>query len=278
MQRRTTPSGSRRDERLPVQRQALILDYIRQHGAGSIHDLAKAIGSSVSTIRRDLERLEARRALTRARGGAVVPAEPDATFEPAADLAAQLARAEKRMIGAAAAEMLAEGESVIFDSGSTVLCAAQAVLARAMALTAVTNDLGIAQILAQSEAIRVIVAGGTIRHGSLSLTGEPGRDFLAGLHADTLLLGTHTISGTVITDTSIEIAAMKRAMIKAVRRVVLLADSSKFQRPAFATICGLDEIDVLVTDDGADPSALAAARDQGVAVTLIQAQPEPARR
>lgn len=278
MQRRTTPSGSRRDERLPVQRQALILDYIRQHGAGSIHDLAKAIGSSVSTIRRDLERLEARRALTRARGGAVVPAEPHATFEPAADLAAQLARAEKRMIGAAAAEMLAEGESVIFDSGSTVLCAAQAVLARAMALTAVTNDLGIAQILAQSGAIRVIVAGGTIRHGSLSLTGEPGRDFLAGLHADTLLLGTHTISGAVITDTSIEIAAMKRAMIKAARRVVLLADSSKFQRPAFATICGLDEIDVLVTDDGADPLALAAARDQGVAVTLIQAQAKPSRR
>lgn len=276
MRRRSTFPGGTRQDRLPVRRQALILDHLRRHGAASIHDLAAAIGTSVSTIRRDLDRLEARRALTRAHGGAVLPAEPHATFEPASDLAAQLARAEKRMIGAAAADMLEPGESVIFDSGTTVLCAAQAVIARAIPLTAVTNDLGIAQVLAQSAAIRVTVSGGTVRHGSLTLLGDPGRDFLAGLHADTLLLGTHTVSGTVITDTSIEIAAVKRAMVRAARRVVLLADASKFRRPAFCTICDLGEIDALVTDDGADAAALDAARARGVAVTVVPVEREGA--
>lgn len=263
-------SPEARQELMPLQRQALILDHIRQRGAASIQELASSIGASVSTIRRDLERLEARRALTRARGGAVLPTEPHATFEPAAYLAAQLARIEKRMIGGAAADMITPGESVIFDSGSTVLCAAQAVVARAIAITAVTNDLGIAQMLAQSEAIRVIIPGGTVRHGSLSLTGDPGREFLAGLNADTLLLGTHTISGRVIADTSIEIAAVKRAMIRAARRVVLLADSSKFQMPAFRTICDLKEIDALVTDEGIDKVALATMRKCGVAVTAVK--------
>jgi len=214
-----------------------------------------------------------RHALSRTRGGAVLPAEPHATFEPAASLSAELARTEKRLIGAAAAEMLMPGESVIFDSSSTVLCAAQAVVARAIGLTAVTNDLAIAQILAQSAAIRVFVVGGAIRHGSLTLTGEPGQDFLASLHADVVFLGTHTISGRLITDTSIEIAAMKRAMIRAARRVVLLADSSKLQLPAFCTICELCEIHALVTDERADATFVQEARDLGIAVTTVALPP-----
>ncbi len=261
-----------------MQRQALILDHIRQHGAASIHRLAETIGTSLSTIRRDLEQLEARHALSRARGGAVLPAEPHATFEPAASLSAELARTEKRLIGAAAAEMLMPGESVIFDSSSTVFCAAQAVLARAIALTAVTNDLGIAQVLAQSEGIRVLVVGGTIRSGSLTLTGDPGQDFLASLHADIVFLGTHTISGRLITDTSLEIAAMKRAMIKAARRVVLLADSSKFQLPAFSTICELGDIHALVTDERMDATVVQGARDLGITVRTVALPPAERER
>lgn len=260
-----------------MQRQALILDHVRQYGAASIHDLASLIGSSISTIRRDLDQLEKRRVLARAHGGAALLAQSAAIFEPAPDLAEQLARAEKRLIGAAAADLLDTGESVIFDSGSTVRWAAQAVMARAIPLTAVTNDLGIAQVLAQSETIRVLVSGGAVRYGSLSLTGDPGHDFLAGLHVDTLLLGTHTISGRVITDTSVEIAAMKRAMIRAARRVVLLADSTKFRAPAFCTICDLGEIDVLVTDDRADPGDLDAARAEGVTVSLVSTPRATAR-
>jgi DeoR family transcriptional regulator of aga operon len=254
---------------MPVQRHALILDHIRQRGAVSIQELASVIGSSISTIRRDLDRLEARGALARSRGGAILPSRPHATFEPAADLAAQLAHAEKRMIGAAAAEMLEPGESVIFDSSSTVMCAAQALVGRAVPLTAVTNDMGIAQVLAQAKSIHVMVSGGAVRYGSLSLTGHPGQDFLSGLHVDTLLLGTHTISGTIITDTSIEIAAMKQAMIRAARRVVLLADSSKPQRPAFCTICDMAEVDVLVTDDRTEKNVLDRIRERGVTVKVV---------
>jgi DeoR family transcriptional regulator of aga operon len=270
MSMKVPSSPGRRADRMPVQRHALIIDYIRQRGAASLQELAEAFGSSVSTIRRDVDQLEARHVLTRARGGAILPVEPHTTFEPAADLAAHLAQTEKRMIGAAAAEMLKSGESVIFDSSSTVFCAAQALLARAIPLTAITNDLNIAQLLARSEMVRVLMPGGTIRYGSSSLTGDPGLNFLGSLHVDVALIGTHTISGRVITDTSIEIAAMKRAMIKAARRVVLLADSSKLRLPAFCTICDLTDIDALVTDDRTDLAVVREARDLGMTVIVVE--------
>ncbi len=258
-----------RPDLIPAQRRALVLHHVRESGAASIHDLARAIGASTSTIRRDLEHLQEAGFLQRSHGGALLPRPPQATFEPAASFAAGLARAQKRAIGQVAAAALVAGEAVIFDSSSTVREAARAAVERGIALTAVTNDLGTAQVLAASRAIRVVVPGGTLRPDSLTLLGEPGLGFLAGVHADVALLGVHAIAGRLLTETSLEAAAMKRAMISAARRAVVLADATKFQPAAFCTICDVTSVQQVVTDSGADPVALAALRELGVAASAV---------
>jgi DeoR family transcriptional regulator of aga operon len=246
-----------------------MLEHLRQVGVASIQDLCIASGASASTVRRDLEHFEEQGYIERTHGGALIQRQaPRSTFEPEAVIAAHFSRAEKTAIGMLAAMTLSPGQSVIFDSSSTVLIAAQAVLDRGIPLTAVTNDLGIGQALAASPQIRVVVLGGSIRPSSLTLTGEPGQDFLKNINADVAFMGTHAISGTMLTETSLEAAAMKRAMINAARRTVLLADASKFQPPAFCRICDLSSIHEVITDDRASEADIARLRDAGVLVTI----------
>lgn len=254
---------------IPAQRRAIVLDHIRARGAASVGELSDAIGISISTVRRDLEHLEERGYLERTHGGALIQKEAQSTFEPEAAFTAQFARPEKAAIGAAAAATLRSGESVIFDSSSTVMVAAQACVERGITLTAVTNDLGIGQILAGAATIRVVIVGGTVRAGSLTMVGEPGQDFFSNLNADVAFIGTHAITGSSITETSLETAAMKRAMIGAARRVVLLADASKFQPAAFCRICDLSDIHEIITDDRADAGNLAKLRDLGLRVSAV---------
>ena len=260
---------ARRPEMIPAQRRAIVLDHIRARGAASVGELSDAIGISISTIRRDLEHLEERGYLERTHGGALIQKPAQSTFEPEAAITAQFARLEKTAIGVAAAATLRSGESVIFDSSSTVMAAAQACVERDLTLTAVTNDLGIGQTLAGAATIRVVVLGGTVRAGSLTMVGEPGQDFLRNLSADVAFIGTHAITGSNLTETSLEAAAMKRAMIGAARRVVLLADASKFQPAAFCRICDLSDIHDVITDDRADAGDLARLRDGGLNVTAV---------
>jgi DeoR family transcriptional regulator of aga operon len=257
---------------IPAQRRASVLDHIRKRGAASIQELSQAIGISISTIRRDLEHLEERGYLERSHGGALIQKQLRSTFEPEAAISAEFFRAEKEAIGLAAAQTLRAGESVIFDSSSTVLAAARASVARDLPLTAVTNDLGIGQALAGASNMRVVVLGGTVRPNSLTMVGEPGEDFLSHLNADVAFIGTHAISGLALTETSLETAAMKRAMIASARRVVLLADASKFQPAAFCRICDVSSVQELVTDDRVAESDLAALRDLGVKITIASTQ------
>lgn len=258
-----------RPEIIPAQRRSLLLEYLLQRGAASILELSDALGASASTVRRDLEQLEAEGHLRRTHGGAVVSSANHSAFEPDAAIAAQVSRAEKTSIGAAAAGLLSTGDSVVFDSGSTVLAAARAAIERRIALTAVTNDLGIGQTLAASDKIRVVVLGGTVRRGSLTLVGEPGQSFMGDIHADVAFVGTQSITGRLLSDTSVEIASIKRAMIAAARRVVLLADASKFQPAAFYKICEVTAVHEIITDRGAPRKQLDQIRELGVKVTLV---------
>jgi DeoR family transcriptional regulator of aga operon len=255
---------------IPAQRRSLVLEFLLRRGAASIQELSNAVGTSASTVRRDLEQLELEGQVRRTHGGAVLADLSHSTFEPDAAIAAQVLRAEKSAIGRAAAHSLSSGDSVIFDSGSTVLAAAQVAVERRIALTAVTNDLGIGQVLASSDNIRVVVLGGSVRRGSLTLIGEPGQSFIGDIHVDVAFIGTHSISGRILTETSIEISSIKRAMIAAARRVVLLADSTKFQSAAFYKICEVTAVHELITDSRADPMLLADLRDLGLKVTTVE--------
>ncbi len=266
--RAANQSGAARGrvELIPAERHARLLEILRVRRAASIRELADLLGGSASTVRRDLEYLAERGALIRSYGGAAVNEATTSTFEPDAEIAEHLEHAEKQVIGRYAAGLIAPGQSVIFDSSSTVLEAARAFAERSVPATAVTNDLGIARVLAAARDVRVVVLGGTVRPRSGTLFGEPAERLLRDLHVDLALLGTHAITGDVLTETSLDVARVKRAMIEAARRTVVLADHTKFREPAFATICRANEVSAVVTTRKSDRAALARLREAGIDV------------
>jgi DeoR family transcriptional regulator of aga operon len=257
---------------IPAQRHAMILQVLQTDGAASVQQLADAIGASVSTLRRDLEALEEAGFLDRTFGGASLRAHALTTLEPGHAVAAHIHQDEKAAIGAAAARGIGPHQAVIFDSSSTVREAARAVMARGIPLTAITNDLAIAQMLAGSSQIKVVVAGGLVRNGSMTLFGAPGEEFLAGVTADVALMGAHAVTEDGVSEATIEIARVKQVMLRAARTVRVLADHTKLRESAVFRICGLEAIDELVTDSRADPGICAKLSDRGITVTLAPSE------
>lgn len=254
---------------IAAQRRALILEELRREGAGSIVGLADTIGVSPSTIRRDLEFLTEGGYIVRSHGGAVLREPSRTTFEPEREIDAHVARAAKEAIGAHAAGMVENGQSVIFDSSSTVLEAAKAVVAKGIALTACTNDIGTALVLARSETTQLVVLGGTNRRGSLTTIGDPGISFLARLHADIAFIGIHSLFDGRLSETSIELSAMKQRMIACAARSVVLVDSSKFRHPAFCEVCDVTALQTVVTDSGIAEADHARLVETGVEVIVV---------
>jgi DeoR family transcriptional regulator, aga operon transcriptional repressor len=245
---------------ISAQRRALILEYLRREGAGSITRLSETVGVSASTIRRDLEALTQSGHLERSHGGAVLKERLQTTFETAREIVVHVAHDAKMKIGARAATLLEPGQSVIFDSSSTVLEAAKAAVRRDLKLTACTNDLGIA----------IVVLGGTIRQGSPTMVGDPGLSFLDRLHADIAYIGIHSLAGGRLSETSIDVAAMKRRMVDSAAHVVVLADSSKFKHPAFCDVCGIAEVRTIITDTGIASADHDKLKDAGIEVIVAK--------
>lgn len=260
---------AKRVEIIPAKRRALILEHLRGNGAASIQEMAVAIGASQSTIRRDFEHLTEAGYLQRTHGGAMLIPQTPATFEGEAAVRGQLQRAEKQAIGVEAARRLSANQSVIFDSSTTVMEAVRAAAQQSYPLTAVTNSLPIATLSSNVANWRVVVSGGTIRQQSNFMTGEPGVSFLETIHADVCLIGSHAVSGNLLTDASLEVASLKRALMNAARRTILLADSSKFRPPAFCVFAEVTQVDEIITDDGIDPSHLEGLRALDVEVTVV---------
>ena len=262
----TIESG--RVELLPAQRHALIIEHLRKHNVASIQALTQALGASESTVRRDLAYLVEQGYLERTHGGAIIRHQPEARFEPDQSIAAEMARAEKHAIGAVAAQRVSPGQSVLLDASSTVSAAAEHILQRGLDLTVVTNDLACAARMGQSPQASVILTGGTVRRGTSTLTGEPAHGFLSGIHADIAFIGVHTISDAVFTETSLEVAGMKQLMIRAAKRVIVLADASKFGPPSFCEICRIADVAEVITDAGATGEQIEAVRAAGALCTI----------
>lgn len=254
---------------LKEQRHARILQVLRETIAATIRDLSDAVVVSDSTIRRDLRVLSERGLVRLTHGGAVLTEGHFSSFELDSELAAATEPQAKAALGAYAATQIMTGQTVLLDSSTTVLAASRELARRMLEITAITNSLQIAEALAASSSISVIVVGGSVRRGSPTLCGNPGLAFLNELHVDVALLGTHSISGALLTETSQDVVAMKRAMIHAARRSILLADSTKFRPPALFTICGVEDIDEIVTNSDASSDALSIIREAGGAVTTV---------
>jgi DeoR family transcriptional regulator of aga operon len=260
---------------LPVQRRERIVGFLRRSGAATLQQLSQALGVSPSTLRRDLDGLAADGVLDRTHGGALLRQQPYSTFEPDAQAAAELSPHEKRAIGQAAAAALQPHQSVILDSGSTVLEAARAVLERRIPLTVATNDLAIAQVLGASPMVRVHLLGGLLRPGSHTLVGEPVIEAARAIHADVLLMGAHAVTDGQVSETLPEVAAVKRALVRAAATRRLLVDSAKFRPRAFMTVCPITEFQQVITDDALPPGEVEALRTRGVALLRVAPSGRP---
>ena len=253
---------------LPAQRRQRIVEFLRRHGAVTLAQLEQALDVSISTLRRDLDALAADGEVDRTHGGALLRHQGYSAFEPDARAASELSPREKHAIGVAAAAALQPRQSVIFDSGSTVLEAARAAVQRGIPLTAVTNDLVIAQLLGASPLIQVHVLGGLLRASSTTLMGEGLIESVRSIHADVLLCGAHAVTDGVVTETSPDVAAVKRALLKAASARRLLVDGSKFRPRTFMRVAAVNEFDEVVTDDGVPAEEIERLRALGLTLTI----------
>lgn len=255
---------------LPALRRQRIAEFLHHHGAVTLQQLADALHVSLSTLRRDLDALAEEGVVERTHGGAILRHLQYSTFEPNISAARDLSPREKRQVGIAAAESLVSGQSVIFDSGSTVLEAAKAVVARKIPIVAVTNDIEIAQVLNSSSLIQVHVFGGQLRPGSNTLVGEQVQNAAKLIRADVLFFGAHAVTDNVVSETSPEVAAVKRALMRSATSCRLLVDSSKFRPRVFMTVCDMAEVAEVITDESAPQEELERIRSAGVKLVIAK--------
>lgn len=243
----TQMRASTSDEMLPAERRQRLIDWFDTNFAGSSQDLAKMFNISVSTIRRDLDLLSSEGFLRRTHGGAVRTRQ-QTTYEPSTDLARRTAVEEKRAIVVEAIRHIMPGQSILIDTGAVVHDFADAVAELDFELTVVTNDLYVAKSLTYKPQFKLIVPGGTNRPGAFGLLGEPGISFLKDIRCDVFVMSAQAVDAECASDTVLELVELKRAMVKAAQKTVLLADSSRFNARALHRIVPLHEIDTIITD------------------------------
>lgn len=254
-----------------VQRRNKIKELLFQERSVKVADLVKIFNVSEETIRRDLNQLEREGLIRKNYGGAilveelyqavsVIPPVEQRTFEH---------NEEKDLIGKKAAELVQDDQIVIIDSGSTTLSLAK-YLRDAANITVVTNGLNVAEECSQNEDATVIVIGGKVIRKSASLVGPQAESELQKYNAHICFLGTSGITMRKgFTSSDLYEAEVKRAMIAAGQKVVILADHSKFQRQALISYSGFQDVDILITSDLVEPGILREIESTGVKVIVV---------
>jgi DeoR family transcriptional regulator of aga operon len=269
----TAPPG---DEPLPARvRRDRTVGLLQEREFVRVADLAEAFGVSEVTVRGDLDHLEDRGLLKRVRGGAVPRhvAEPERTFEETA----ATARAQKRAIARRAVDMVEAGDSVVLDVGTTTTAIAMELAARTelQDVSVFTSSLTIAMALeAAYPRISVVVTGGTLRPKQHSLVEPLAGLVLEHIHARIAFIGCNGVDVAAgVTNVNLPESTVKRRMIRAAAQRVVVADATKLGQVALATVCDLESVDVLITDEGADPGIVADLEATGLVVELAPLRP-----
>jgi len=247
-------------------RQRLIVERLALRDRLSVAELAELTGCSEMTIRRDLELLEGRGALRRVHGGAVRIA------LSAADLPygmRELTRFDaKERIAKAAADSLLAGESVILDTGSTIAAVARAIAG--LTLTVTPLSLHSLFPLVLGEGITVMLPGGRVRPGELSIVGDLTEAAFAGFWYDTFIVGCCGITAEHgVTAVDLDDVRVKQAALRAARRTIVVATAEKLGRVTLARLCPVSEVDLLITDAAETAETVTTLREAGISVLCV---------
>ena len=251
---------------LNEERRRAILDMMQHDGRVLVADLAEQFQTSQVTIRKDLEILHVRGLVHRTHGGAL-PMRQGALEDPTLREKAKLYRKEKLAIAIAAARLVAEGQVVILDSGTTTTEIAR-VLRNFKNLTIITNAVNIAAELANSS-LEIILTGGTVRKNSFSLVGPIAEETLRRLSADILFLGVDGFDVQYgLSTPNLQEAKVNRVMVEIAKRTVATCDSSKFGRRSLSLIVEPSALHHVITDHGIRKADMKALKRAGIEVTL----------
>jgi len=249
-----------------VERHRRIAEAVREAGQLSVTELAELTGSSEMTVRRDLDALAQQGVLQRYRGGArtlLLRGE-----EPPFALRVHDDREGKQRIAAAVAGMLADGEAVVLDSGTTCLEVARALAARR--LTVMPLSLHAVNALTAAPSVTLLVPGGEPRRDELALTGPLTEASLAALRFDTAVIGCCGLTaGDGLTAYDLADAAIKRTAITAAHRVIAVTEAAKLSRAALASAIPASTLQVQVTGKDGPEDEVAALSAEGVVVRTV---------
>lgn len=251
------------------ERRGIIEERVIRDGEVQFGALAEELEVSAMTIRRDIEALERAGVVRRVTGGAIAVS-GGAAFEPSYLSRAGHAAEAKRRLGARIASLLSPGEVVLLDSGSTVATVAEALRGRDLGLTIVTPSITVATLLADEPDTTVILAGGVVRPGELSLIGPDAERLVSQYNCDTYVAGVAGVDARRgLSEYHPEEAAVKRAAVDGARRLIVGADASKLGRVHLVTIAPLSAVDVLVTDAAPDHPVVLEAQSAGTEVVTV---------
>lgn len=244
-----------------TERHSILLNRLRSDGLASVATLARDLGVTPSTIRRDLGELAGRGEIVRTYGGAALVRHGLGPTDVI------VSEARRRIAETAARQLLQDGQTIVVGSGSTALEFARQIAQRKV--TVITNALDVADALVDREGVELVVLGGVVRPKMHSMLGHLAELAARELRADTLFMGIGAIhmQHGLMNDSIPEILT-DRALRAICGRVVVLADSSKLGQVQPAFLFGLDEVDVLVTDDGARNEDVNALESRGVEVII----------
>jgi DeoR/GlpR family transcriptional regulator of sugar metabolism len=247
-----------------TERQDLLLAYIETEQRVSVPDIVRRFAISAATARRDLEVLAERGKIRRYHGGAL--AQREAPPEPPAMQRRSEQKEEKARIGAAAAALVQDGDTVFLSSGTTVLEVARGLRER-RGLTVITNSLPVMNMLADLDAVTVLCLGGTLRRSELSFVGPVAEQAVQEVRADKVIIGLRGLDlEHGLTNADLQETRIDRAMIEAAREVIVVADHTKLARASLVRVAPIDRVDILVTDTHAPDTVTGALRERGVQV------------
>ncbi len=239
-------------------------EYLQKVEFASLEEIAKQVGVSLSTVRRDLTVLEAGGTVRRTHGGARILSPRSDEFTFSARDTHQLA--EKEAIARACAEIVQPNQSIILDAGTTGYHVARYLESKRPQV--LTNSLPVANLFASANLLEVVVSGGVIYPRLGVLVGPLAVESFSKMHADLAIMSAGGVALEGITNSHGLLIDIQRAMIKAAQKVIFCFDHTKFNRRSVLPLCDLDCVDIIVTDAGAPADLIQGLEARGIQMVV----------